>query len=123
VLFLTSHCDGCGPFWRLPLAREDCGLDPQVAAVVVARDPRDEEPDALAALTGVEPASASGFLVMSGTAWRTYRVHGPPFFVLVDGVTVATEGVAWSVEQVVSDVARARRRAAGDAGGGARVPC
>lgn len=125
LLFLGSRCDGCLPFWAVPRAPTACGLEPQDEAVVVTRGPGEEEPEALAALMGDlaarDPADATEQLVMSSGAWRTYRVHGPPFFVLLDGVAVATEGVAWSVEQLAADVARARQPAErGVAGGAAR---
>ena len=121
LLFLGSHCDGCLPFWTVPRAPAACGLEPQDASVVVTRGPAEEEADALAALMGGDPAGASELLVMSAAAWRTYRVQGPPFFSLLDGVRVATEGVAWSLEQVASDVARARRPDAGEAAARPRV--
>ena len=109
LLFLGSHCDGCLPFWTVARAPEACGLEPGDAAFVVTHDPADEEPVALATLMGGDLAEASELLVMSDAAWRAYRVLGPPFFVLLDGAGVATEGVAWSVDQVAADVARVRR--------------
>jgi hypothetical protein len=109
LLFLGTHCDGCLPFWTVPRTPEACGLEAQDTAIAVTHGPDDEEPEALAALVGGDPADASELLFMSDAAWRTYRVHGPPFFVLVDGVEVASEGVAWSVDQVAADVARVRR--------------
>ncbi len=141
LLFLGSHCDGCLPFWSVPRAPLSCGLEPQDRVVLVTRGPGEEDPGQLAALTGAQAAGdradaagdradatgdradaagdradaadAAGALVMSGSAWRAYRVLGPPFFVLLDGVAVVIEGVAWSLEQVAADVARARRRTAG----------
>jgi hypothetical protein len=126
LLFLSAHCDGCAPFWTVPRAPTSCGLEPGDVAVVVTRDPADEDEETLATLSGEgDPVSESTepvvSLVMSSSAWRTYRVHGPPFFVLVDGASVATEGVAWSLEQVAADVARARRRGTGEAQGHPRV--
>ncbi len=117
LLFLGSHCDGCLPFWEVPRAPARCGLEPEDMAVVVTRGPDDEEPSALTALVGGDPVAASdpALLLMSGAAWRTYRVLGPPFFVLVDGEQVVTEGVAWSVEQVAADVVRVRCPAASPA--------
>lgn len=109
LLFLGSHCDGCQPFWSVAGSPLACGLEPQDTAIIVTHGPDGEKPDVLAALVGGEPADASELLVMSDAAWRAYRVHGPPFFVLVDGVEVATEGVAWSLDQVAADAGRARR--------------
>ncbi len=127
LLFLGSNCDGCLPFWTVPRTPTVCGLEPDDEAVVVTRGPDEEEPEALAAMIGApaggDPADAdvSQLLVMSAEAWRIYRVHGAPFFVLLDGAGVATEGVAWSVEQLAADVARARRPGAGEAARGPRV--
>jgi hypothetical protein len=130
LIFLGSSCDGCLPFWRLAGRPERCGLEPQDAVAIVTRGPARERPRALAALMGgadgspqgSPPGSAPGSqpggppdLIMSDAAWTAYRVHGAPFFVLLDGVTVVTEGVAWSVEQLASDLARARRRPGGEA--------
>ncbi|MGH8989688.1 MAG: hypothetical protein ACRDXC_14025 [Acidimicrobiales bacterium] len=109
LLFLGSHCDGCAPFWTVPRTPSACGLEPQDAAIVVTRGPGTEVPAVLATLMGKDPPDGSEPLCMSDTAWRTYRVHGAPFYVLLDGVEVATEGVAWSLEQVSAEVARARR--------------
>lgn len=126
LLFLGSHCDGCAPFWKFPGRPEECGLGPGDVVIVVTRGPKDEHPEVLATIMGTAtgadgPARASGGLVMSDAAWAAYRVHGAPFFVLLDGVSVVSEGVAWSVEQVFADAARARLRAAGEAGQGPRA--
>ncbi len=117
LLFLGSHCDGCQPFWALPRAPTACGLEAHDAAIVVTRGPQRERPEVLAALMGEGLAEVPDAVVMSDSAWVRYRVHGAPFFVLLDGVCVVSEGVAWSVEQVAVDVGRARRRADGEAGG------
>ncbi len=114
LLFLGSRCDGCLPFWTLAGAPEECGLEPQDTVAIVTRGPKDERPDALAALMDGAPAGICG-LLMADAAWKAYRVLGAPFFVLLDGTGVATEGVAWSVGQLTSDVARVRRRPAGEA--------
>ena len=113
LLFLGSRCDGCLPFWATVPGPTACGLEPRDAVVVVTRGPGDEDPGAVGALAGHHLAGESGLVVMSDAAWRAYRVLGPPFFVLVDGVEVVAEGVACSVEQVAADVARARRRTGG----------
>lgn len=115
LLFLGSHCDGCRPFWELPRSPSACGLEPQDAAVIVTRGPRRERADVLAVLMGEGLAEMPHALVMSDSAWVRYRVHGAPFFVLLDGACVVSEGVAWSVEQLASDVGRARRRQCGQA--------
>jgi hypothetical protein len=76
--------------------------------VVVARDAAREDVAELRLRAG---AAGAARVVLSSAAWEAYSVLGPPFFVLVDGSSgrVASEGVAWSVEQVVSDVGRATR--------------
>ncbi len=121
LLFLGSDCDGCLPFWEVPRTPALCGLEAEDMAVVVTRGPDDEEPEALAALVGGDPVESPELLFLSSAAWRAYRVLGPPFFVLVDGDEVVTEGVAWSVEQVAADVARARHPGARPAGAAPRV--
>ena len=49
-------------------------------------------------------------VVMSDAAWSDYGVHAGPFFVLVDGSQnrVASEGVAWSLDQITAAIAAAR---------------
>ena len=121
LLFLGSHCDGCQPFWALPLSPSACGLEPMDAVVIVTRGPRRERADVLAALMGEGLAEMPHALVLSDSAWLRYRVHGAPFFVLLDGACVVSEGVAWSVEQLASDVVRARRRQRGQADGAHRA--
>jgi hypothetical protein len=125
LLFLGSHCDGCLPFWSVPRTPGSCGLQHKDEAVVVTRAPGEEVPEALAQLIGVpmggDAAAGCGTLVMSRSAWDTYRVLAPPFFVLLDGVAVVTEGVAWSVEQVAADVARVRGPRTAEAGRRPRV--
>lgn len=108
LLFLGAACDGCLPFWPAVVDPESLGLAPGDGVVVVTRAPPHEDPARLrtAVPTGARPAT----LVLSDAAWRDYRVQGPPFFVLVEGGIVVTEGVAWSVGQVAEDVRRARRK-------------
>lgn len=106
LLFLSSHCDGCAPFWAVP--RSALGLVPAAgdALVVVSHDSEREDADAVSRWT--RAATDPVDVVMASAAWRAYGVLGPPFFVLVEGPEVATEGVAWSAEQVAADVRRAR---------------
>lgn len=104
LLFLTTGCDGCRPFW--PAAEGDpvaLGLAAGDRVVVVARDPACEDGAMLARLAG------AGCVVMSSAAWDRHRVSGPPFYVLVGpgGQGVVTEGVAFAVAQVAEDVRRA----------------
>jgi len=136
LVFLGARCDGCRPFWSVAGAPTAVGLSARDEVVVVTRGPEEEDPTELAGLVELAglaelagppelaaPPGApersrgiAGALVMSDAAWGAYRVHGPPFFVLLDGVKVVVEGVLWSLEQLAADVARARRRGPGEAG-------
>ncbi len=120
LLFLSSRCDGCQAVWRV--LSESAGGWPEiddVVPVVVTRGPDSEGSAELRrwATDGVP-------LLMSDAAYRAYRVHGPPFFVLVDGYRsrVATEGVAWGPAQIADDVRRARAGAGGPAVPRLRAP-
>jgi hypothetical protein len=109
LLFLSSHCDGCRPFWSAPRAFWDAAVGGDVEVSIVTKGPEHED-------RGTLPAGAADIgLVMSTPAWTDYRVSGPPFFVLVDGANerVATEGVAWGLEATADFARRARR---GDTG-------
>lgn len=103
LLFLSSGCDGCRPFWLAAADPASLGLTPGEGVLVVVRDAGEEDVEALAQL--VVPATP---VVLSSQAWTAYRVQGPPFFAVVDGREgrVVTEGVAWAVAQVASDVRR-----------------
>jgi hypothetical protein len=101
VLFLSSDCDGCLEIWR---ALVDPGAFGEVSVVVVTKDQSFED---LAQLVGSVASEIT--LVHSPSAWRAYRVAGPPFFALVDGrrARVASEGVAWARAQIADHVASA----------------
>ena len=116
LVFLSSTCDGCEPLWNAwahPQLFEDHGMPPVERVVAVTRDAVHERPDVLATWCADAPASRWGAaidrLVLSSAAWASYAVWGPPLFALVDGPpgVVATEGVAWAVEQVANHVRRA----------------
>lgn len=103
-MFLSTACDGCHELWaafsdssRPPIG----GLE---SIIVVTRGPE------LEALGDVARLCGDASVVMSNDAWSDYGVHAGPFFVLVDGgkARVATEGVAWSIEQIAGAVAAAR---------------
>ena len=110
LLFLSSGCDGCRSLWSAVADPEHAGLAGLGGSrvVVVARDAAREDVAELRLRAGAVGAAR---VVLSSAAWEAYSVLGPPFFALVDGSSgrVASEGVAWSVEQVVSDVGRATR--------------
>lgn len=118
LLFLSSSCDGCAPFWPVAADPARLGLSEGERVVVVGRDPAAED---LVALGHLVDRSAT--VVLAGAAWQAYRVQGPPFFALVDpAVGVVTEGVAWAVGQVAADVARVGAREDRAAGSTADLP-
>lgn len=110
-VFLSPNCDGCLPLWGVPADPDGHGLG-GLRVVVLTRNRTRREARAVRRLT---PRGAEAAVLDSPQAWADYRVHGGPFFVLVagrgSGAVVLTEGVAWGVEQVAEDVARARRTA------------
>ncbi len=71
---------------------------------MVTRPPTVERPE------GVRRLAGDATVVMSEAAWSDYEVHSGPFFVLIDGRArrIASEGVAWSVEQMRAAIAAAR---------------
>lgn len=131
LIFLSTGCLGCLPMWQVLADPVRGGLVTDELAVVVTRDPAEED---LETLSSLAPRDVP--LVMSSAAWAAYGVQGPPFFALVDGrsiatdvegragvtggetvggagVRVATEGVAWAVAQIADDVRRAKARKPG----------
>jgi hypothetical protein len=111
LIFLSTTCDGCLAMWEALGDPVGSGLATDEVVVAVTRDPGVDDPASLRAV-----AHGALRVVQSSAGWEAYRVQGPPFFALVDGsagagTTVATEGVAWAVEQIAADVARARGRA------------
>jgi len=131
LIFLSTGCQGCLPIWEALADPVRGGLVTDELAVVITRDPDQEDVEELRSLAPGEVP-----LVMSSTTWAAYRVQGPPFFALVDGrsiatdvegrsgvtdgdtaggvgVRVATEGVAWAVAQIADDVRRAKARSPG----------
>lgn len=132
LLFLGSRCQACTSFWGAAFTPTVLGIHPSDHLLVVTRSSELEEPlvvgrlleageraardgagdhllpGAVGAGGGLLPGAAAPDVVMSSDAWPSYGVQGPPFFSLVHGLVVATEGVAWSVDQVRTDVARRR---------------
>lgn len=111
LLFLGSDCGGCGPFWPAAGAPQTLGLEPEDDVVVVVRPPPRED---VHVLQQTMQTAGGCDVVLSALAWSDYRVQGPPFYVLVDGARVMTEGVAWSVGYVAEDVGRFRRGSSRD---------
>jgi hypothetical protein len=108
LVFLTTDCLGCLAMWDALAEPVTAGLPTDERVVIVTRDPPAKDPSVLRRARGTT-------VVMSSAAWSAYRVHGPPFYVLVDGNAgspgpVATEGVAWDVAQIAADVDRTRQR-------------
>ena len=122
LVFLSSSCDGCADFWEAAADPRAAGLTTDEALVVVTHGPDYEDVAAVVRLAPQDPPPASplggaALVVMSESAWSTYRVQGPPFFVLVDGCSdrVVTEGVAWGVRQVGEHLRSARSAQAAEA--------
>jgi hypothetical protein len=103
LLFLSASCQGCRDLWD-GTAELRQALPEGVQIVIVTRGPDHEDAGAIA---GLAPADTE--VVMSSDAFWDYRVGGPPFLVVVDGVEVRTEGVAWGIGETV----RATREALG----------
>ncbi len=105
LLFLSSDCDGCLPFWQALTDPPAHGLTVDQVVVVAQGSGKGDA----AAVRPLVPPQSLALVVTSPEAYTAYRVHGGPFFVLVDGSApvVATEGVAWGLSQVADDVAAA----------------
>jgi hypothetical protein len=100
LLFLSAGCLGCRDLWD-GLADLQTGLGGAARLAVVTRSPGDEDAAAIGALAG-DAADRLGIeVVMSTTAFRDYRIAGPPFLVVTDGTSVRTEGVAWGLEETL----------------------
>jgi hypothetical protein len=99
LLFLSAACLGCRDLWEGLTELQD-GLAGSARLVVVTRSPGEESPEAITALAGDAPAAGVD-LVMSSSAYRDYRVSGPPFLTVVARDGVRTESVAWGLEQTL----------------------
>lgn len=100
LLFLSADCLGCRDLWAGLPALHD-GLAGAARLAVITRSPGEESPDAVVALAAGAPDALDLDLVMSTTAYRDYRVGGPPFLTLAAADRVVTESVAWGVEQTL----------------------
>jgi len=97
LLFLSSGCGTCAPFWD---GLRSGGLAARLSGVrvlVVARDATEESPSLLAGLGGPEL-----LVVLASEVWEAFGVPGSPYAVLVDGTSrsVIGQGVAHTVEQL-----------------------
>jgi hypothetical protein len=115
LVFLSSSCAGCGPFWP---AMQDPEVPEGTRVVVVTREEPDEDAREIAQLA---PPGAT--VVMSSEAWDAHDVPGSPYVVHVDGSTgrVRGEGTAGTWPAVRKLLLRgastggARAKAAADA--------
>jgi hypothetical protein len=107
LVFLSTSCGGCQEMWDAFADPERSPIPSELSTILVTRSPALEAADIVVGLAG------AASVVMSDDAWSDYGVHAGPFFILVDGgaATVATEGVAWSVEQITGAIASARGEA------------
>jgi hypothetical protein len=95
LLFVSSSCLGCLDLWEGTAALRT-SLPEGVRIVLVTKGPEHEDAGAIGAL---DPGDTP--IVMSSQAFRDYRVGGPPFFAVVAGGEVRTEGVAWGIPETV----------------------
>ncbi len=103
LVFLSSGCTTCQPFWGALRGGEAGPADTNV--LVVTRDPDEESTARIADLAGDRVP-----VVMSTQAWEDYEIPGSPHVVLVDGGTgtVRGEGAAGTWPQVLDLVGQAR---------------
>jgi len=101
LMFLSTTCDGCQELWDA-CADPDGSFPADVRVLVVTRE--SDSVDTLAQL------GRTARVVRSDATWPDYGVHSGPFFALVErGERIATEGVAWSPQQITDAVNAARR--------------
>ena len=98
LLFLSAGCTGCRDLWE-GLAQIHAGLGEAARLAVVTKS--EDDPSAIAALAADAPERLGILVVMSSSAFRDYRVAGPPFLALAAPDAVRTESVAWGVEQTL----------------------
>jgi hypothetical protein len=97
LLFLSTTCLACTAFWGKLDDLPAFGLDGGDLVLGITRGPSREHVAQLRRL-----ATIPDRVVMSDPAWEHYGVASAPSFLVVDGASacVASEGVAWSVEQI-----------------------
>jgi len=111
LVFLSSTCVGCKPYWP---ALEAPDVPGGTRVVIVTREEPDEDREAIARLA---PPGAT--VVMSDATWDGHDVPGSPYVVHVDGATgrVRGEGTAgtWpAVRRLLLQGAAGRDKAAAD---------
>lgn len=97
LLFLSSGCAGCEPYWSDLAAATALPWPAGARVLVVTKDADEESP---AELLRLSPPGID--LVLSSAAWRDYEVPGSPYVVVVDGPTgrVTGAGSAASLRQL-----------------------
>lgn len=107
LLFLSSSCPGCGPYWDALVSGGARRALDVARLVVVTQGAEHESPAEIARL-----AAPGVDVVMSDRAWADYEVPGSPFVVVVaaGARTTRGHGTGADLDQVLSLV----RRAAGD---------
>lgn len=104
LVFLSSGCTGCAPFWAELAEPAALRLPAGSRAVVVTQDASSESVSQLREFCppGVD-------LVMSSQAWTDYAVPGSPFLAVVSGATgrVTGEGSGQSLAQLAALIGRA----------------
>jgi hypothetical protein len=108
LAFLATRCPGCEEFWREMGGAAPAGLPARVTRIIVTRGPGTVSSDEV---RGLAPGEGGAPVVMSDQAWSDYRVHGYPFFVLVEVATrtVIGETVGFGWSDIASMVAQAIR--------------
>jgi hypothetical protein len=108
LAFLSTGCTSCAHFFDTLGERRPAG---GLETVIVTRGADREQ---RVKLRGAAPPGVP--VVMSSEAWQDYAVPGSPYFVLIDGGTVAGEGVAttWqALDSLVADAIEEQREAGG----------
>jgi hypothetical protein len=82
LVFLSTRCESCHPFWEDLARPEDLPLPAGTRVVIVTQGPEAELP---AQVAGLAPPGT--VVVMSSDAWTAYDVPGAPYVVHVEGPT------------------------------------
>lgn len=104
LLFLSSSCPGCGPYWDALAAGGTRRALGDARLVVVTQGPQHESP---AEIDRLAPPGVD--VVMSDRAWADYEIPGSPFVVVVEAGASTTRGhgTGADLDQVLSLVRRA----------------
>ena len=107
LAFLSSTCTTCIGFWERFRAGALQSVSPGTDVTVVPKDPAVED------VARVRELAAGGDLrvVLSSPAWDDYEVPASPYFLLVDGSSIVTEGAARSWDDLIRMLGRDRATA------------